>query len=1096
MVREDVPIPEAAWRRRRPADLLKLVALSPGRAVVRERVLESLWPDKDAASAANNLHRALYDLRQVLGGRWVDISRGELRLRPDVWVDVEAFERAVAEGGPARWSEAVALYRGDLSPEDPASPWLAPHRARLRAQLAEAAYPLARAAAEEGDAAGAIPLLRRTLDVDPGREEAHQLLMRVLAESGRRAEALRQSDACEQALRAAGAGPPGPETLALRLAIQRGELGPVRARPALDAARRAARRLLGSPEPAPVRGRGPLLLLLEALVERGSGAVILLGEPGVGKTRLAVAGAALAQQRGAVVLSGAAGAQDVSAPFALFADLFREEARANPEAPDPFGAGALPGGPAEAVRLALFDGVSRALAQLAGGRPLFLLLDDVHEADESSLNLLHHLIRRASALRLMVVATCRDEGIQAGTPIHLALAHLDGSQLARGVRIPRLGLDGTREQIADLLGAVPPEPLVAQVYRATDGCPFLVEEAVREHRESGRPIPSAPASSIRARIARLGPQVEALLGAAAVAGRRFDFELLRTVSPLTAQEAGAALEACLAAGVLGEEGPGYRFLQALVRDAIYQGLPAGRRAALHAAVADALEASAAFEIPAEALARHRLLAGQEDRAWRPLVAAGHRAASRAGLREALDFYAQALALAGHPGVPGGPERLELLEAIGRIQLELGELGEAAHHLRQVARLPATPGIAPTPRQRARAHRLAALACAVSGQVADADAEIEEGLGAGRAYAGVGDEAPALILLRAQLRFHAGRFAEARAAAQAAVELATQVGDGESLARARDLADVSRAMLGEPLSPLDPAGGRLEGSHREPTPEHRIELLAVLWDAAVLGDVPCPDLARAAGLLLARGQERGSGEVAAVGRLGEGVAVLAAGLLDAAELDLRAALNGFQEAGATLGAALAGERLGTTLILFGRFSEANDLLGEALVLAERAPLRRHLLTRIHAAQARLRLAAGLPGSAEDALHQASEAAARHVGCLACDGALRPEAVRVALARGRVAGARTEAEALQAIAGQHGGRGLSALATLAAARVLSAEGQAEAALGALARARGDFLAGGQRYEAARTVRLERRLRGDRSPPGGLAELDALLLVDADA
>ncbi|HTN53533.1 MAG TPA: transcriptional regulator, partial [Anaeromyxobacter sp.] len=128
MVREDVPIPEAAWRRRRPADLLKLVALSPGRAVVRERVLESLWPDKDAASAANNLHRALYDLRQVLGGRWVDISRGELRLRPDVWVDVEAFERAVAEGGPARWSEAVALYRGDLSPEDPASPWLAPHR--------------------------------------------------------------------------------------------------------------------------------------------------------------------------------------------------------------------------------------------------------------------------------------------------------------------------------------------------------------------------------------------------------------------------------------------------------------------------------------------------------------------------------------------------------------------------------------------------------------------------------------------------------------------------------------------------------------------------------------------------------------------------------------------------------------------------------------------------------------------------------------------------------------------------------------------------------------------------------------------------------
>src|SRR5574338_698722 len=196
VVREDAPIPKQAWRRRRPADLLKLVALAPRHALQREQVIETLWPEKDAASGANNLHRALYDLRQILGGRWVDIERGQVRLRSDVWVDVDAFEQAVLAGGRERLSEAVSLYRGDLCPEDRDAPWLPARRAALRARFAEAAYPLARAMADAGDFTQAVPLLRRLLEVDPVGEEAHRVLMRLLAEGGRRAEALRQYDAC------------------------------------------------------------------------------------------------------------------------------------------------------------------------------------------------------------------------------------------------------------------------------------------------------------------------------------------------------------------------------------------------------------------------------------------------------------------------------------------------------------------------------------------------------------------------------------------------------------------------------------------------------------------------------------------------------------------------------------------------------------------------------------------------------------------------------------------------------------------------------------------------------------------------------------
>ncbi|HEX9049430.1 MAG TPA: BTAD domain-containing putative transcriptional regulator, partial [Anaeromyxobacter sp.] len=644
VVRADAPIPAHAWRRRRPADLLKLVALAPGHALPRDAAIDTLWPEKDPASGANNLHRALYDLRQILGGRFVDIERGRVALRGGVWVDVDAFEGAVAAGGRDGCRSAVALYGGDLSPEDPESPWLEPRRTTLRSRFVEAAFPLAREAAADGDAPLAIPLLRRILAVDVAAEDAHRVLMRLLAENGRRGEALRQYDACEAALRAA-ARAPSDETRLLRAAIQRGEVGPAQGRPTADGARLAARRLLGTSDPPPVRGRGPLLLLLEALVEQGTGAhvpgtgrrvLVLLGERGVGKTRLAVEGARLAQARGAAVLCGIGGCAP-GVPYAVLKDVLREQARLDPGSPDAVDALALRAGVAgEDVRLAICDRIERALAGAAGGRPIFLLLDDLHLADESSLNVVHLLARHARALRLMIVATVSEEAIRAGTPIQTALAHLDCGRLGRGVRVPRLGLAATREQVQDLVGAPPPEPTLVQIYRTTDGAPLLVEELVRAQREAGQPLlPGDPSAAIRGRVARLGPRAEALLAAAAAAGDRFDFDAVRAVSGLTAHEAVAALEACLEARILDEDGAGYHFHHALVREAIEKGLAPERVASLHAALADELEATGADdarstsavgrEPPYERIALHRRRAGQDARALRPLVAAGHRA---------------------------------------------------------------------------------------------------------------------------------------------------------------------------------------------------------------------------------------------------------------------------------------------------------------------------------------------------------------------------------------------------------------------------------------------------------------------------------------
>jgi DNA-binding SARP family transcriptional activator len=1077
----DAPIPAHAWRRRRPADLLQLVALAPGRTISREEAIGALWPDKDAASGANNLHRALYDLRQILGGRHVDIERGQLSLDPAVWFDVDAFEQAAADPAPARRAEALALYRGDLL-GDGAQPWLAARRLELRRRFAEAAAPLARAAAEAGDAATAVPLLRRIVDVDPVREEAHRDLIRLLASTGRRAEALRAYDTCEAALRGAGRGPPDEETRTLRQSIQLGAFGPAQDRHALDGVRQASRRLLGAVDPPPVRGRNALLLLLESLVERGAGTMVLLGERGVGKTRLAIEGARFAQGRGGRVLSATATATP-GAPYGLFLDLFRHERESGH---DPL---AAPGLSSDAGRHAIHQAVAQALLAIAEGRPIFLLLDDLHAADESSLNLLHDLALRAGELRLMIVATCRDDEVHAGRPIQTALSHLDVGGLARGVRIPRLTLAGTREQLGDLLGAPPDEPLLGQVYRATDGSPFLVEEAARAHQES-RQVPADPAISLRARVTRLGPRAEGLLAAAAVVGRRFEFELVQAVCGLSAHDALKTLEECLAARLVDEDGTGYLFRHDLVREALYEALPPGRRTALHAATADALEAGRAGLDRPELLARHRRQAGQLDRALRHLAAAGHRAAAQACLAEALAFHAEALELAPRASAPAAVRR-ELLDASGRVQLALGELSGAARSFAQAARLAAADGPAEAG-PRARLHRLGAVALAAEGDLGGAFETIAAGLALAGAEAD--EERAALLHLSAQLQFHEGRSAETVAAAEACAEAARRAGDADLLARSGDMVAIARGLAGEPLAPVGDAIASADRLAQDVAPEHPIDLHLALWDRDLLGDRTCAELGRAAAILSERARQRLAPEAVATGRYGEGVVALAAGQLDAAEALLRDAREGFRAVGSGMGEALAIERLASLCAQLGRFEEAGKLLGQGVVLAERGMLRRHVLTRLHVAETRTRIAAGLPSQADAALREASESAARHGECLTCDALLRPEAARVAIAFGRLDDAEAEARALEEVARQRGGRGLQAIARLTRARVQAARGKSEDALVSLAQARAGFLASGLRYEAARTARLEARLRG--SLPEAWSSLDALVRVDPDA
>ena len=405
------------------------------------------------------------------------------------------------------------------------------------------------------------------------------------------------------------------------------------------------------------------------------------------------------------------------------------------------------------------------------------------------------------------------------------------------------------------------------------------------------------------------------------------------------------------------------------------------------------------------------------------------------------------------------------------------------------RLVATLGVAVC---AASFSMLARAQQAAGGSLAEAFAAIEEGLGA--AADAAAEERAALLHLAAQLHYHEGRAAEAIAAGQACVLESSAAGDDELLARGHDLVAIARVLAGQPLPPVEDSTGAAERGAQDLTPEHPIDIHLALWDRDLLGDRTCAELTRSAAALTERARQRNAPEAVASGLYGQGTAALAAGQPEAAQVLLQDARNRFRELASGMGEALALERLATLLVQEGRSEEASRLLADAVVLAERGVLRRHVLTRLHATEVRLRLSARLASQAEAAAREASESAARHGECVACDALFRPEAVRVDLAFGRLDEAEGEVRALEEIARQRGGRGLAAVARLSRARVLAARGRGEDALVSLAQARAGFLSGGLRYEAARTVRLEARLRG--SLPEAWRSLDALVRVDADA
>jgi DNA-binding SARP family transcriptional activator len=532
----------------RAESLLAYLLLHRDAPQPRQRLAFLLWPGSSEGQAQTNLRKVLHTLRRALpdADRLIEIGPRTLRWRPDapLWLDVERFERAVADGRPA---EAVGLYAGDLL-EGRYDDWLAAERERLAGLHADALQRLARQHEQDHRWPEAIRCAERLVARDPLREEYHRLLIGLCRASGDRARAVRAYHVCATTLEDELGIEPAPETRVLYESLVAGGQGD-RASPGRASPDRASR-VLGSP---PLVGRDEERARLAAAWHAAASGrprlVLVTGEAGIGKTRLveelrAHTGAVAAEARGypaeGPLAYGVATAWLRSGPVAarltrlVRADL-TELARLLPELagqvtpPEPL--------PEAELRHRLPGAIGRAL--LAAGAPLLLIVDDAQWADAQSLRLIHYLIRSAPPARLLVAATARREELDEHHPLTALTTALAALGHLTEIELTRLSREDTARLAGHVTGAPLDPPGLGRLYADSEGNPLFVVEALR---------PDAPAAAskvqavIAGRLARLSPEAAAVAGVAAAVGRAFTADVLAAAAGLDEQAFVAALD--------------------------------------------------------------------------------------------------------------------------------------------------------------------------------------------------------------------------------------------------------------------------------------------------------------------------------------------------------------------------------------------------------------------------------------------------------------------------------------------------------------------------------------------------------------------------
>jgi len=701
--------------------LLVSLALQAGSFVSSDRLIEALWDGPPPASAAASLRVLVSRVRKALTAagthQLIETGPGGYRLIAD-HVDSAQFEELATRGrreltdgqfdaASATLTRALQLWRNEQLPEV-GTRYLQDESERfaeLKLTVLEARITADLARGRHADAVGELAML---CPAHPLREDLWGQWITALYRCGRQADALQAMRDLRSALAENLGIDPSPALRALEAMVLSQDPELLAPKPPQAAVRQALPAALDIGERVALAGRDVELQMLTAAWTDAclgkSGTALVSGDAGIGKSRLLRELARSVGNGAGVVLHGRCD-PELAIPCQPFVTCLAEALAASPDqvltdvGPRKLGELARivpdvlqrqPDLPAplkadpDVERYLLFGAAASLLSALARTGPVLIVLDDLHWADRTTLQLMTHLTG-LNLGSLLIVGAHRDSE-RADGPLVEMLSTLHRNAAATRVTLRGLTPEQGQTVMATIVGSEPDDTAVDLVHRVhgeTQGNPFYLTELLRHLLETdvitrlpdGRctvraapnpaDLPNSIREVLRARLARLGEQAASALSVAAVIGPEFDTDLLATASAPDEDSLLDLLEAAQRAALIQPDHTAgrYRFAHVLVQHTLYVDLSPARRTRAHARVAAGMETLGGHE-PGE-LAHHYLAgmtAATTDKAVHYARAAGEHALAVSAPNEAARWYSAAL-----NALP--PPRDDIRHA--RVQLDLG-----------------------------------------------------------------------------------------------------------------------------------------------------------------------------------------------------------------------------------------------------------------------------------------------------------------------------------------------------------------------------------------------------------------------------------------